>query len=285
MVIISLSASLLIISPVKKLAQEARQVAEDPNQAVKQKAKGDLIVVREVAELRASVSEMADRLRRRSDYLKAFASGVSHEFKTPLAAIKGTMEIIGDHGQNMEPATFGKFADNIRLDLERLERLVSRLLALARAEALTPSGDEKTEVTELVKILSEHLESLHPGFRVKLKPLNPNLVLAIDRDVLETVLVNLLDNSRENGATEATVTWSFKGDKGYIQVEDNGPGLKDGEEDIIFQPFYTGRKNQGGTGLGLSLARTLLSPYLGKLSFIDRPAIFLIEAPLSKTDS
>ncbi|MDR3135474.1 MAG: HAMP domain-containing histidine kinase [Deltaproteobacteria bacterium] len=282
MVVISLGSSLLIISPVKRLAREARLVAEDPSQAVRQKGKGDLFVVMEVAELRASVSDMADRLRRRSDYLKAFAAGVSHEFKTPLAAIKGAMELIGEHGQDMAPETFGKFAGNVSQDLERLERLVSRLLALARAEALSPTGDERTEASALVEGLSRRLGTLHQGLAINIAPGPKSLDLAIDRDVLETVLVNLFDNSRENGASQILVALSVEGDRGLIRVEDNGPGLKEGEEDKIFSPFYTSRKNQGGTGLGLSLARTLLTPYHGDLAFLDRPAVFLVKAPLAK---
>ncbi|MDR2367212.1 MAG: hypothetical protein LBF58_03745 [Deltaproteobacteria bacterium] len=281
MVLISLSASLLIIRPVKKLARDARMATDDPGEAVKRQAKGDLFVVREVAELRASVSEMADRLSRRSDYLKAFAAGVSHEFKTPLAAIKGAMEIIGEHGRDMDPATFGKFADNVRQDLERLERLVGRLLALARAEAISPTGEEKTEAVGLAAALAERLRELHPGFSVTLAPGPGSLWLSINRDVLETVLLNLLDNARENGAREATIGLSAEGDRGAIVVGDDGPGIKEGDEEKIFEPFHTGRKKEGGTGLGLALARTLLSPYQGELTFLGRPARFLIKAPLA----
>ncbi|MDR2386739.1 MAG: HAMP domain-containing histidine kinase [Deltaproteobacteria bacterium] len=282
MVVISLSASLLIIGPVKKLAREARLAAEDSGQTVKPKAKGDFFVVKEVAELRANVSDMTERLARRSDYLKAFAAGVSHEFKTPLAAIKGAMELIGEHGPSMDPGTFGKFAENIGLDLERLERLVGRLLALARAEALSPTGEEKTEAGQLVLALAERLGTIYPDFRVRLVGTMDRLWLSIDRDVLETVLVNLFDNARENGAREAQVSFSLQGEMGAIKVQDDGPGVKAGQEEKIFAPFYTGRKRAGGTGLGLSLARTLLSPYSGELTFLERPAVFLIKAPLAK---
>ncbi|MDR1309905.1 MAG: HAMP domain-containing histidine kinase [Deltaproteobacteria bacterium] len=282
MVFVSLLASLLIIGPVKRLAREAGLAADDPGQAVGQRGKGDLVVVREVAELRASVSDMAERLTRRSDYLKAFASGVSHEFKTPLAAIKGAMELIGEHGQDMAPVTFQKFADNIRQDLDRLERLVGRLLALARAEAIRPTGGERTEARGLVLALSGRLSSLHPGFSVRLLPGPDSLDLAIDRDVLETVLLNLLDNSRENGANEAEITLSSEDGLGLLTVRDDGPGIKPGDEEKIFSPFHTSRKHQGGTGLGLSLARTLLAPYLGQLSLLGPPAVFRLSAPLAK---
>ncbi|MDR1051428.1 MAG: HAMP domain-containing histidine kinase [Deltaproteobacteria bacterium] len=284
MVVISLASTFLIISPVKKLAAEAARVAEDPGRALSRTAEGDLVVVREVADLRASVSEMAERLGRRSDYLKAFASGVSHEFKTPLASIKGAMELLGEHGRDMAPEVFQKFAGNMGLDLDRLERLVARLLALARAEALSPTGAEKCRAADLAGALAARVMSAHPGFEVAVEGPGAGgdpLELAIDRDVLETVLVNLLDNSRENGAGRAVVSLGRTADQGSITVSDDGPGLGPGDEEKIFTPFFTTRKNKGGTGLGLSLARTLLTPYSGRLDYAGPPAVFVVTAPLA----
>jgi signal transduction histidine kinase len=283
MVCISLLSSLLIISPVKRLARDARLVAEDPSMVIlPKKAQWDLVVVKEVAELRSSVSFMSERLSRRSDYLKAFAAGVSHEFKTPLTSIKGAMELLGEHGRSMDPSVFFKFANNIRSDLERLERLVGRLLALAKAEAIKPTGSEKTDAAQLIENLALKLSETYQDFSVQLNPLS-SLEVAIDRDVLETVLLNLFDNSRESGATLVKVTLQKSGELATIEVEDNGPGLDEQAQAKIFTPFYTTRKNRGGTGLGLSLARTLLTPYQGKLEFIRPPAVFLITAPLAKT--
>jgi signal transduction histidine kinase len=281
MVSISLLASLLIISPVKRLAREARQVADDPSITLPDKAPWELVVVREVAELRSSVSFMAERLSRRSDYLKAFASGVSHEFKTPLTSIKGAMELLGEHGRDMDPNVFSKFSDNIRIDLERLERLVGRLLSLAKAEAIKPTGAEKTDAAGLVEALGKRLSANQGEFKVILNSNQP-FDIAIDKDVLETVLINLFDNSRESGATEVKVTLQRNLDEACIEVEDNGPGLSAEAQEKIFTPFYTTRKNRGGTGLGLNLARTLLTPYQGKLDFVGPPAVFKITVPTTK---
>ncbi|MDR1546394.1 MAG: HAMP domain-containing histidine kinase [Deltaproteobacteria bacterium] len=282
MVLVSLTASLLIIAPVKRLAREARRVADDQAPDLSRKSAGALVVVREVAELNESVAAMSERLKRRSDYLKIFASGVSHEVKTPLTAIKGALELLGEHGQDMDGGVFRKFQNNIRLDLERLERLVGRLLALARAEAVSPTGDEKTDASELAAELAERTMAAHPGFRVSLAPQPPRLEAAVAREVLETVLVNLFDNSRENGAGQIRLTLTRSGDWAHILVEDDGPGLTAEEAEKIFQPFYTTRKHQGGTGLGLSLARTILGPYQGRLEWVGPPAIFRVAVPLVK---
>jgi signal transduction histidine kinase len=237
-------------------------------------------VVKEVAELRSSVSDMAEKLRKRSEYLTAFASGVSHEFKTPLAAIKGAMEIIGEHGSDMDPFVLQKFQNNIKQDLDRLERLVFRLLSLARAEAVRPTGVERTEAISLIRELAERTMEKNPGFSVILETESKKLELALEPDVLETVILNLLDNSRESGAGKVIIFAGNDNKVGFLEIKDDGPGILEEDVDKIFTPFYTSRRSSGGTGLGLSLARTLLGSYRGKLELVARPAVFKITVPL-----
>jgi K+-sensing histidine kinase KdpD len=283
MVIVSLIASILIISPIKRLAKDASKVAEGVESDLDKKS-GGLVVVREVNDLRASVLDMAEKIKRRSDYLKAFSSGVSHEFKTPLASIKGALEIISEHGDDMTTDVREKFENNIRLDLERLEVLTSRLLAMARAEAYDPTGEERIEAGEAVKILAQRFNERDPKVRAEVDCEDQKMFLAIDGTVLETVLINLWENSRENGAFLIKVRlWSEDG-FGNIRVEDNGRGLSEKEAEKIFTPFYTTRRNAGGTGLGLSLARTLLTPYRSRLDWVGPAAVFLISIPLAKND-
>jgi signal transduction histidine kinase len=98
---------------------------------------------------------------------------------------------------------------------------------------------------------------------------------------VETVLVNLWENSRENGATEIEILVRSAENQAQLEVRDNGRGLTEEEAQKIFIPFYTTRKNQGGTGLGLSLARTLLTPYRARLDWIGPGAVFLLTIPLA----
>ncbi|MDR1658425.1 MAG: HAMP domain-containing histidine kinase [Deltaproteobacteria bacterium] len=282
MIFMSLISSVLIVGPVKRLAGEAALVADDPDLLPDKKVKEQPLTVREVAELRANVLAMAERLRRRSDYLKAFAGGVSHEFKTPLSAIKGAMELLGEHGRDMTQEDFARFSSNISGDLERLERLVGRLLALAKAEAKSSTRAEKTEVISLIDSLAQRYSDLHPQLTVTRLSGPAGLEMAMARDVLETVILNLFDNSRESGAAAISVSVAGEGDFGSITVSDDGPGLAAGTEEKIFTPFFTTRQHRGGTGLGLSLARTLLNPYLGRLDYVGPPAVFRITGPLAK---
>jgi Signal transduction histidine kinase len=279
--LVSLIVSLMIVTPVKRLASEAKVVAEGHKQGFE--ARSSFIAVRELAELRTVVADMAERLHRRSDYLKAFASGVSHEFKTPLTAIKGAMELLGEHGRDMDQDTRDRFENNIKADLDRLERLVTRLLALARAEARTEADGDRTEAKELAERLADHYRGL--GFSLEIEAPPGLLELSVSQDALETVLRNLLDNSQMAGATRSEIELGFDGFQrfGVIKISDNGPGIPEDAAESIFKPFFTTRKNAGGTGLGLSLARTLLAPYRGELSFLGNApgAVFSITLPLA----
>lgn len=280
---VSLIVAILIIRPIRRLANDSKAVSDGDSPGFSPASHP--IVPRELAELRSRVAEMAERLNRRSDYLKAFASGVSHEFKTPLTSIKGAMELMGDHGADMPPATRERFENNIKADLERLERLVGRLLALARAEARAETHVAEAETTDasaLVERLAEHYKA--EGFAVYVNPAPLPLKLAVAADALETVIRNLFDNSRDAGAQMVAVDLGFNEAQGLglIVITDNGPGIKPEMAESIFQPFFTTRKNRGGTGLGLSLTRTLLAPYRGDVFWDgnDPGAVFVITLPL-----
>lgn len=276
--------SMMVIKPVKRLAGEAAEVAEGKSQKVE--ARSSRMTVGELAELRAVVAEMAEKLGHRSDYLKAFASGVSHEFKTPLTSIKGAVELLSEHASSMSPETKSRFENNILGDLERLERLVGRLLALARAEAqaeIFPGKDSQTEICELLAALAEHYRQ--QGYRLELEEAPP-LPALVPRDVLETVLRNLIDNSREVGATSSFVELEVDPLTQTVDlfICDNGPGIPEELRESVFEPFFTTRKNKGGTGLGLSLARTLLTPHRAELDLAesDSGAAFVITLLLAR---
>ena len=283
MAAVSLIVSLMIIRPIRRLADDSKAAAEGRGQAFEAQTP-PRVLVRELAELRLVVADMAGRLRHRSDYLKAFASGVSHEFKTPLTSIKGAMELLSEHGGTMDQATRARFEGNIKADLDRLERLVARLLTLARAEAQAEEAPAKTDRADLNALL-QTLAGLYQsqGYQVELEVSGP-LELAVAADVLETVLRNLFDNSRDAGATISFVEVEVDtlAGSGEIYVSDNGPGISDELLQSIFKPFFTTHKNHGGTGLGLSLARTLLAPFRGELHLTEGGpgATFVIILPL-----
>src|SRR5262249_26140120 len=116
------------------------------------------VATAEMEQLSEAIGTMATTLQDRADYIRAFASHVSHEFKTPLATIRGTVELLQDHLATMPLEERSRFLGMVQDSAERLDRLVRRLLDLARADVLTP-GDERTDVSAaLERIVSERRE-------------------------------------------------------------------------------------------------------------------------------
>ena len=98
---------------------------------------------------------MAGRIEQRTRYLRDFAAAVSHEFKTPIAGIRGALELLDEHGAGMSDEERKKFIGNAAADAERLSRLVQRLLDLARADMATADSSSRADVAGRLKALAD----------------------------------------------------------------------------------------------------------------------------------
>lgn len=268
-----------VTRPIEGLSAAARRVAEGG---------GDLPPTPRTAaiEIRALYEDfraMADAIERRSGYLRDFAAAVSHEFKTPLAGIRGAVELLQDHGEGMSPDERRRFLSNAAEDADRLSRLVSRLLDLARADMARPGGDQVAEVSRAAERAAEGFASDVFEVRLHLPPGLPPV--AAPAATLDAVLAILLQNSRQAGASVATVS-AFP-EKAWLtlRVADDGPGAPKADQERLFEPFFTSRRAEGGTGLGLPIARSLLAASHADIQLVptDQGAVFQVR--LRRADS
>ncbi len=214
----------------------------------------------EIQALYRDFGSMAAAIERRSRYLRDFAHAVSHEFKTPLAGIGGAVELLQDH-PDMAAADRDRFLANIAEDADRLTQLVSRLLDLARADM----GESADGVTTDVIVAVRRVVDAHGGFAIELHLPATLPRVAVPQGAVEAVLTSLIENSRQAGATRATVTGGEASDTVTVTVSDNGPGIPPGDRNRVFEPFFTSRRTEGGTGLGLPIARSLLEAQGGTI--------------------
>ena len=138
----------------------------------------------ELAQLAASVSEMATSLQRRTGYVRDLARSISHEFKTPLAAMSGALEVLGDHFDHMTRAERERFIGNLAGDVARIETLTRRLLELAQADMRGKPVGTAT-VAELTRgdVLPHDIEIRTAG--------DTDTVLPIDAESLGAILRGL----------------------------------------------------------------------------------------------
>jgi signal transduction histidine kinase len=237
-------------------------------------------VTREIALLSENIADMARTIAQRSDYIRNFAMHVSHEFKTPLTAIQGAIELIQEHGATMSREQLGKFLANTNNDTERLKKLVTRLLELARADVMQPR-DETCDLTAELKKLQDAYKS--KGLSV-MQNAPQAILLPLPTEIVQTILGNLLENSRQHGASAVTINATSVEGAVEITVSDNGNGVSSANAEKLFRPFFTTNRDGGGTGLGLVIIRSMLSAYGGTIRHIPtesgaRFAIRIITAP------
>jgi signal transduction histidine kinase len=266
--------------PIRAVAEQAKAVAAGERVVTPRTRRS---ATREADELWASIAAMAGTLEQRADFIRAFAAEVSHEFKTPLAAIRGAVEIIRDHADTMTFEERDRFLANIGEDVERLDRLVLRLLDLARAEAPRTVVLEDVDVEEAARSAAAPFQA--GGLTVRIDAPAAKVRARIAPEALHAALSNLLDNIRQHAGEGASgrITWSADARQIRLQVSDDGPGVSAGNAARVFERFFTTARDRGGTGLGLSIVQSQLEACGARIRLVPSPAgaTFLITLPLA----
>ncbi|HSH99039.1 MAG TPA: ATP-binding protein [Reyranella sp.] len=264
-----------VIRPTRQLAAMARRVARGETRAVQPL---DRPLMREARQISDSIVTVARTLEARADYVRELALGISHEFKTPLTGIRGSAELLRDHLDEMSAEERDRFLSNILADTARLERLVNRILELARADAVTPQGDERCDLARASSEIAS--EACEAGQKVAVAGMPAPLVATIDRASYDIVLGNLLDNARQHAGAGASVAISghAQGDEVVVEVRDDGAGVSPGNAQRIFDRFFTTARDRGGTGLGLAIAQRRVRAFGGDITLgeAERGAAFRI---------
>jgi two-component system sensor histidine kinase KdpD len=233
----------------------------------------------------------AQALRARTEEMRSsLLSTVSHDLRTPLAAITGASSMLLDGSARVTEAQRKELLETIGEEAERLERLVSNLLDMTRVE----SGGLKVkrEWVPLDEIIASVLTRLEP--KLGARPVRTDLaedlpLISVDPILFEQVFVNLFDNVTKYTPPGTGIEIVARAQDGavVIEVKDHGPGLPPGSEEQVFDKFFRGpRARPGGVGLGLAICRGIVEAHGGKLSASNRPgggATFRIELPIVGT--
>ena len=273
--LVSLLAASWVVRPVRALAEQALAVADGRAS----EARLDRPVTYEVQALSDAVTRMGTALQQRAEAIRAFAANVSHEFKTPLTSLQGSIELLQDQLPAMDAAQRARFLEILAADTRRLELLVDRLLELARADVVRP-GEGHAEVSNVLEALAarERAEGRELATRS-----SPSLGVRMDAEILDAVLGNLVQNARQHGGPAVHVSISASAANGGVRivVADDGPGISAGNRARIFEPFFTTARDRGGTGLGLTIAQTLVQAHHGRVALLESPTgtVFRVELP------
>lgn len=244
----------------------------------------------EIGDLSRALSDLSSRLERRIGFIDGFTADLLHELKNPLAAIRGAVELALSEPDDADPA--GDLAGGsrerglllrVRDEELRMERLLSRLRELGRID--NGMDDEEAPLVDLAElaplILSRYPHKDYPAVRVAFdnRVEGPATVRA-NPDRLTQLLSNPVDNAVSFSPAGSTVSvrlseGSLLGLSGYlVEVDDDGPGADPASLPRAFDRFYSDRPAEAAddhTGLGLSIARAIVTGYGGACSLENRP--------------
>lgn len=215
----------------------------------------------EVGELAQAVLDMAEVLQSREMAVRGYTDHVTHELKTPLTAIRGAAELL--QAEEDLPEATKKLVHTIA----NAEKRAVRLLGAAReiAAARMPEHRGTARLSDCVP----PLQARFTGIDIEIATAAEDVPLA--RSGLEVVMGHLIENAVEAGATRITFATGRSIEGVWLTVEDNGPGISSGNAAQVFEPFFTTRRDSGGTGMGLAIVQTLILAH-GGLITLERDA-------------
>lgn len=217
------------------------------------------------------------KLKDMEAYRREFLGEVSHELKTPIFAVQGFIHTLMD-GAMEDERVRRKFLKKAMKNADRLSSLVEDLLIITQAE----SGEMELKIRRfsIHELVTDVLDTLEYKFTRKKRNItyqivangNESTIVLADRERIQQVLTNLIDNAVKYGDAEGEVVIELlkDGDKLRISITDEGPGIEEEHLDKIFRRFYridkSRSRDKGGTGLGLAICKHLLKMHGEQIS-------------------
>ncbi len=244
-----------------------------------------------IERVRLAEEAEAATLRAGSEAMRSsLLSAISHDLRSPLAAITGAGTALRDNRGRLGTAQRAELVDTICAEAERMERLIGNVLDMVRIESggMAPRRDW-VPLEEVLGSALLRLDAKLQGRDVRTDLPEGLPLIPVDPVLFEQVFVNLLDNALKYtpAASPLEVSARVSDRELEIFVADRGPGIALGEEERIFEKFHRGaHAGGGGVGLGLPICRGIVQAHGGKISAANRDgggAVFRIQLPLTET--
>ena len=264
----------------RKHAEEAMQKAlaeTTKRQKIAMSLLEDLEVARKELQERSKSLEAANKRLEELNRLKdEFVAAVSHEFRTPLTAIKEGASLIRDEVLGKVNSEQKDFLTTIDESVDRLAELINNMLDLAKIEAgRMEFKRRKVAIKDLVKTTLKNYQTVVGDRKLKVENLEVSEVFVDPNKVLQ-IFGNLLSNAIKFTKDDGTITFQATEEKGEvaISVEDDGVGISKEDLPKLFQKFSqvgTAKNQFKGTGLGLALCKEIVEVHKGRIGVTSEP--------------
>lgn len=277
--------SVLINRPIREIARAIRTLGEG-NVVESLRVSGP----RDLEELGRQLDWLRLRLRGLEQHKVTILRNISHELKTPLAAIREGVELLNDEVPGTLNRQQAEIVRILRGNIERLHKLIEDLINFSVAQAEDPFLNERP--VQLHRLLERIIEEQKPLLAARALGVRREISEATvvgDPEKLKSIFDNLLSNaikySPEGG--EIVVTLGRDSGKAVVDVRDQGPGIEPGDRTKVFEAFYQGKPatkvHIRGTGLGLSIAHAYVRLHKGTIEVMEslRGAHLRVALPLA----
>jgi len=247
---------------------------------------------------RVRLVDDVDRAKRTAETERlraALLTSLSHDLKTPLAAILGAASVLRDMSAKIGPRDREELIATIIGESERLNRFIANLLDMTKLEsgAVTPKTAPH-ELGEIVAAAVKRAATVLAAHRVEIDLPAATPLVGVDDVLLEQVLFNLLDNAAKYAPVGTTIRIQARpeGSSMLVQLLDEGPGIPRADLERIFDKFYRVQKAdhvRAGTGLGLAISRGFIEIMHGTITAANRTdcsgAVFSITLPIAEVNA
>ena len=223
----------------------------------------------EIGELSRALAQLRNEVDGRA-YVEHYVQHLTHEMKSPLAAIRGAAELLAE--SDLPEAERQRFVGNVQLQSERLQTLIDKLLRLAQLEQQRElEAPVALNISELFADLEQALSPQARRRQIRMSfSAEPALQITGDRFLLSLALTNLLQNALDFSPVGGTITCTASADATHvtIRVQDQGPGIADYAHERLFERFFSLPRPDGApksTGLGLALVREIATLHGGEI--------------------
>lgn len=286
---LSFAMSYIVTSPIAEFTAVAREISKG-NFSRRIKVHGH----NEIAQMGETLNYMCDELGLLEEKRKKFVSDVSHELKTPMAGIK----LICDSlvlTENLDTETIKEFLADLSDEVDRLTRIIERLLALTKLDE--GGASLKLEEADIKALADSVIHKLNPiasardiviysGY--KNREFRPVL---LDYDKIYEAVYNIAENAIKYSPEGSVVDFELResGNDIIIEIKDNGPGIPENERERIFERFYrlddSRARDTGGTGLGLAIAKEAVLMHGGGIEITESEkggSVFTVRLPYGR---
>jgi signal transduction histidine kinase len=220
-------------------------------------------IPREIMPLVTAVNQALDRLEDGFRVQRQFTADAAHQLRTPLAILRTRIETLGD----------GTARQALHADIEGMSRIVAQLLEIAELDTLVldpgETADLRAVCAEVVGAIAPFAIAQHKD--IALKGSDAPVMIHGNSEMLQRAIFNLAENAIKFTAKDTAVDVEV-GDDGVVRVRDCGPGIAEGERELIFQRFWRrDRQRSDGAGLGLSIVRGVAEDHAATVAVENLP--------------